>query len=158
MLKEDFQKILNAEYFRAIIKNSFLISCFLNEDPKTKKSNWEYNFYSREGKCVYTFFLSENNVILKDTNFTLIKKENPEELKIMNVKLSEKEVEAKVNYVLGTKYKDDKVTKMIISIDMNKVIVWNVTSILKNLTIINIKVNDNNSEIIEDRVVSPFLS
>lgn len=158
MLKEEYQQILNSENFRAIMRSSYLVSCFRNEDPKTSKSSWEYNFYTREGKCIYSFFINNDVTILKDTNFTLIKKENPEELKIMNLKLAEKEVEALVNYLLGTKYKDDRVTKLIMSIEMDKVITWNVTAILKNMTIINVRINDSNSQVIEDKVVSPFLN
>ena len=158
MLKEEYQQILNSENFRAIMRSSYLVSLFRNEEPKTNKSSWEYNFYSREGKCIYSFFINNNTVILKDTNFTLIKKENPEELKIMNLKLEEKEAEAHVKYLLGTKYKDERVTKMIISIEMDKTIIWNITTVLKNLTIINVKLSDSNSQVIEDKIVSHFIS
>jgi|SRR3989344_3717730 len=155
MLKEDFEKIRLSEKFRALINKSYLISCFLNDD--LIKKIWEYNFFSRDNNIIYTFFVDNNEVILKDSSNLLVnKKDNQEELFLNNIQLDEKEVVALVNFFLNKKYKNDKFSKMIISIESSNFILWNITVVLKNLNIINIKINDKTREIIGDKIVSPI--
>ena len=152
MIKEDFEKIKYSEQFKAIVTGSYLVSCFLNDASDL----WEYNFYSRETKNIYTFILDNNEIKLKDTNILLNEKENPEELFLGELKLNEKEAVAVLNYFLLRMYKDHKVSKVILSIEKNETIVWSIIVILKNLKVINIKINDKTSEIIEDKLISPF--
>ena len=154
MIKEDFEKIKYSEQFKAIVAPSYLVSCFLND--VSGKQLWEYNFYSRETENIYTFIVDNDQAILRETNVLLNKKDNPKELYLGNLKLNSKEVIAIVNYFLIRGYKDDSVSKIILSIEMDETIIWSVIVILRNLKLINIKVNDRNSEVIENKVISPL--
>ncbi len=154
MIKEDFQKIRLSEKFKAIIGRSILVSCFLNDD--LSKKLWEYNFLSEDNKTTYTFIV-DGEVILKDSGTLLSNKNSHEELQLLNLKLEEKEIIAITHYELMRTYKEDRLSKLIISIESsNKNINWNITTVLKNLKIINIKINDKTSQMIESREVIPF--
>ena len=46
---------------------------------------------------------------------------------------------------------------MIMSIEsQNKNILWNVTIVLKDLNVVNLKISDKTSEVVEDKTISPF--
>src|SRR3989344_5568594 len=156
MIKEDFDKIKNSEKFKAIISRASLISCFLNED--LAKKFWEFNFFSQETKSIYAFFVDKDEPILKETNVLISRNQNPEELLLGNLKLRESEAVSIANFFLVKKYKEDKFAKMIISLEAkDKNILWNITVVLKNLNVVNLKISDRNSEVIEDKAISPFL-
>lgn len=156
MIKEDFNRIRESEKFKAIISRARLVSCFLNDDQIKKL--WEFNFFSEETKTTYTFFVDNDEVILKDTNVLISRNQNPEELLLNNLKLEEKEVISIANFFLIKKYSEDKFSKMILSIESRAgVILWNATIVLKNLNVVNLKVNDMISEVVEDKSISPFL-
>ena len=155
MIKEDFNKIKESEKFKAIISRARLVSCFLNDDQIKKL--WEFNFFSEETKSTYTFFVDNNDVVLKDTNILISRNQNPEEVMLGNLKLEEKEVISIANFVLVKKYQEENFSKMILSIEsQNRRILWNVTVVLKNLNVANIKINDRTSEVVEDKLFSPF--
>ncbi len=155
MIKEDFDKIRNSEKFKAIISRARLVSCFLN-DAQIKRL-WEFNYFSAETKSTYTFFVDNDEVILKDTNILLSKNQNPEELFLGNLKLEEKEAVSIANFLLVKKYKEENFSKMIISLESrDRNILWNVTVVLRNLNVINLRINDGNSEVVEDQIISPF--
>ena len=155
MIKEDFNKIKESEKFKAIISRARLVSCFLNDDQIKKL--WEFNFFSEETKSTYTFFVDNNDVVLKDTNILISRNQNPEEVMLGNLKLEEKEVISIANFVLVKKYQEENFSKMILSIEsQNRRILWNVTVVLKNLNVANIKINDRTSEVVEDKLISPF--
>jgi len=155
MIKEDFDKIRNSEKFKAIISRARLVSCFLNDDQIKKL--WEFNFFSEETKSTYTFFVDNNDVVLKDTNILISRNQNPEEVILKDLKLEEKEVISVANFFLIKKCKEEKFSKMIMSIEsQNKNILWNVTIVLKNLNVVNLKISDKTSEVVEDKTISPF--
>ena len=154
IIKEGFDKIKTCGNYNPILNRSILVSCFLNDD--LSKSLWEYNFYSQEDKLTYTFIVDNDEVILKDTGSLMNLKQTPEELKINNLKLNDKEIIAVTKFFIVKKYNEEKLSKIIISIENNNTIIWNVTIVLNNLNIINLKINDTNSEVIQDNKVSPF--
>ena len=156
MIKEDFEKIRFSEQFRPILSPSFLVSCFLNESLPDRPL-WEYNFLSRENNKIYTFIVDNEKVILKETSF-LTNNKTPKELLLNNLRLDKKEVLALATYFLLNKFKEDKISRTIVSIEMDSEIVWNISIILKNLQIIHIKINDKTSQVIKDKVMAPFTS
>ena len=156
MIKDNFFKVKESEKFKAIISRARLVSCFLNEDMLKKL--WEFNFFSEETKSTYTFFVDNDEVVLKDTNVLISRNKNPEELFLGNLKLEEKEAISIANFFLVKKYNEEKFAKMILSIESKeRNILWNITVVLKNLNVVNLRINDKNSEVVEDKIISPFL-
>ncbi len=154
MIKEDFQKIQSCGKYNPILNKAFLVSCFLNES--LVKPLWEYNFYSLDNNTTYTFIIDNDDAILKDSGSLMNLKKNPEPLSLVNIKLNEKEAIALAKYHLVKKYNEENISKIIISIDHEKTILWNITVVLKNLNIINLRINDKNSEVMDSKLVSPF--
>lgn len=154
MIKEDFEKIQICGKYNPLLNSAFLVSCFLNDS--LSKPLWEYNFYSQDNHTTYTFIIDNDNVILKDTGSLMNLKTNPEKLPIGNLRLTEKEITALTKFHLVKKFNEENFTKIIMSIDHERTILWNVTVVLKNLNIINIRISDRNSEIVDSKLVSPF--
>ena len=128
MLKVDFEKIKNSENFKEIINNSFLISCFLNENLE---SLWEYNFYSKSQNNVSSFIVKNNQVILKDT-CELVSKKLPKELFLNNLKLEKLNVSSIVDEFISKNYNNDLISKKMVTIENEDFIIWNIILILKN--------------------------
>ena len=149
-IKDIAQKVLDSSAFDSWNnKDNYLVSCFF------MNSVWSVDFYSKKTKKV-TSFLVEDEVKLSDEDKVFQREENDlEELKLDEVKVS---LDSVLDIISSIKEKESgsEVQQKIVILQKIKFPLWNVTLILKDFNLFNIKVNATNGEVIEKELAPVF--
>jgi hypothetical protein len=147
-IKEALKKFSTSKKTLDIKKDSYLCSAFTFVKPSEKISYWDLNYYNPK-KGEITRVRIGNEIVIFGSDKPLkkgkVKKINTDDLKIDSSKIIEiaKEYEKK-NYKHETQ-------KILLSLHSNKTQFWSVNLITKSLSIIQIKINPKNGEIIESK-------
>ena len=149
-IKDIVQKVLDSNIFNSWNnKDNHLVSCFFMNDV------WSVDFYSKKTKKV-TSFLVEDKVKLSDEDKVFQREENDlEELKLDEIKVSLGSV---LDIISNIKEKESgsEVQQKIVILQKIKFPLWNVTFILKDFNLFNVKVNAINGKLIEKELSPVF--
>ena len=151
-IQEDFATIKTSETFRDLVDQTYLVSCFLEDEENQKR--WDYNFYNSLEKEVFSFSLENNLVVLKGKSPLANTQTVPEELRIENLQSDQEEIFVLMKRTFLKEYTQDKILKIFAILEQKGEIFWSFLILLKNLQVVHMKISDRTYEIVENTSVS----
>jgi len=155
-LKEAFESLRKSPDYAALKdENAFLFSCFSSAKGDSPDfEEWQFGFFLSDGMA-RTLFIDKNGVRANHKSEIFKSGKNIKKVDISKCRLPLGEalniVEEKTK-----KLPFSTVTTMVILQVVNDTLVWNITKISKEFSIINVKIDAQNSRIIESNVRSVF--
>ena len=149
-LKNDYKRLLKSKEFN---NNGFLCGAFLIcELNNLEKTDWQIDFYDEKKDTITSYVVgekievSENSKIFKEEGKTI------EELKLEKLKVDIKDALRKCEIIL--KQHEEKETQVIIILQNDKGIKWNISYVTQKFNLINIKIDAETGELVNQNIIS----
>ena len=155
-LKEAFDGLRQSPDYDALEdEEAFLFSCFSSAKGDSRDfQEWQFGFFLKDGMA-RTLFVDKNGVRANHKSEIFKSGKNIKEVDISKCRLSLGDA---LNIVEGKtrELPFSTVTTMVILQVVNGILIWNITKISKEFSIINVKIDAQNSRIIESNARSVF--
>lgn len=146
-IQQSYQRLIKSKEFKG---EGVLCSMFFTSDIKEiEESNWQIDFYNKESNTITSYLMGINIEVVP--NSEIFKEENTdiEDFKIEDVKISFKE-----SLKVAKEHLKEEATKIIVILQKQKDIMWNISFVTKNFNLLNIKIDAINGKVIEEKLVS----
>ncbi|HIH25612.1 MAG TPA: hypothetical protein HA226_02475 [Nanoarchaeota archaeon] len=149
-IREDYEKLIKSGEFN---KEGYLCGFFLmSEVDKLENTDWQIDFYDEKKDTITSYVVgekievSENSKIFKEEGKTI------EELKLEKLKVDIKDALRKCEIIL--KQHEEKETQVIIILQNDKGIKWNISYVTQKFNLINIKIDAETGELVNQNIIS----
>ena len=149
-LKDDYDRLIKSKEFN---KDGYLCGFFLMADvDKLKETDWEIDFYDEKKDTITSYSIGKEITINEDSK--VFKEENKkiEELKLEKLNSDLNDALRKCEIIL--KQHEEKATQLIIILQNDKGIKWNISYVTQKFNLINIKIDAENGDVISQNIIS----
>ncbi|MEK6956131.1 MAG: hypothetical protein AABW52_05705 [Nanoarchaeota archaeon] len=149
-IKEDYERLLKSKEFT---KEGYLCGFFLMADvDKLESTDWQIDFYDDKKDTITSYVvgekieISENSKVFKEENKKI------EELKLEKLKVDINDALRKCEIIL--KQHEEKETQVIIILQNDKGIKWNISYVTQRFNLINIKIDGETGDVVNQNIIS----
>ena len=148
-IQESYQKLIKSKEFK---KNGSLCSLFFTSDiDDIEKSSWQIDFYNKESDTITSYVVNKNIEVNQDSEIFKEEATKIEDFKIEDVKIDFREALKTAEDLL--KKNKEEATKIIVMLQKQNNISWNISFITKIFNIINIRIDAVNGKILEEKKI-----
>ncbi len=149
-VKESYEKLLKSKEFK---HEKFLCSILLISDINNiEKAAWQIDFYNEDSDTVNTYTIGDEVEASPESKIFKDGKTKIERLQLDEVKTDFNEIYDHALDILK-KHKENAV-KVIIILQKQKHVLWNILFITKGFNILNIKIDAEDGKVIEEKITS----